>query len=100
MVTLPALADVLMVMANVANERAEYYTARASRGGKPAPAAEAVCWTLRAMCMAGAQRCLVLDEQEKLEEQKRQAATRAATRSLSQLLAEDSRRADEKEERS
>jgi hypothetical protein len=55
---------ILSAMATAANNRAEYYTTRNSHGGKPAPAAEAVAWTLRAILVAGATRCQQLAEEE------------------------------------
>lgn len=63
--TLAQLGMVLSAMATAANERAEYYTTRNANGGKPAPAAEAVAWTLRAILIAGATRCQQLVEEEK-----------------------------------
>lgn len=61
---LTQFALVLSAMANVANERAEYYHSRNQGSGRPAPAAEAVAWTLRAILIAGATRCQQLVEEE------------------------------------
>lgn len=55
---------VYLAMANRATERAEYYQARAQSGGRPAPAAEAVAWTLRAILMAGAEECLKIAKEQ------------------------------------
>lgn len=63
------LGLVLTAMAGAAQERAEYYTSRNAGGGKPAPAAEAIAWTLRTILMAGAQRCIQLAKEETDEQQ-------------------------------
>ena len=57
------LGLVLAAMAGAANERAEYYSTRGANG-RPAPAAEAVAWTLRSIFMAGAQRCIDLAKED------------------------------------
>ena len=63
------LGLVLTAMAGAAQERAEYYTSRNAGGGKPAPAAEAIAWTLRTILMAGAQRCIELAKEEETDDQ-------------------------------
>lgn len=60
-------AAMLSAMADRAEERAEYYAARAVNGGRPAPAAEAFAWTLRAVFMEGASKCREL-ERKRAEE--------------------------------
>jgi len=55
---------VYLAMAQRAQERAEYYTSRNQNGGRPAPAAEAVAWTLRAILMTAAEECLKIAKEE------------------------------------
>ena len=57
------LGLVLTAMAGAAQERAEYYSTRGANG-RPAPAAEAIAWTLRSIFMAGAQRCIDLAKED------------------------------------
>lgn len=61
--TITQLGLVLAAMAGAANERAEYYSTRGANG-RPAPAAEAIAWTLRTILMAGAQRCIQLAKED------------------------------------